>query len=277
MAKYRKIDPRIWNDQKFRELSDSGKLTFFFLLTHPHMTSLGAMRATVPGLASELGWKEKAFAEAFQEASSKGMVKHDPKACFVWLPNFLKYNRPESPNVIKSWTASLDYLPECELKNELILQVKSFAGSLPKAFTKALPEGFRKTMPNQEQEQEQEQEQYIPPLPPAKKSESEIDYPSWLDMVLWGEFKKHRKEIKVPLSILAEKKNLTELEKLIKLDNDYREVINQTIANGWKGFFEVKNKNPKQITGDHRTNHNIQACMSFLEKESELERQKEIL
>jgi hypothetical protein len=56
MARYRKIDPRIWNDQKFRELSDDAKIVFFLLLTHPHMTALGAMRATVAGLAAELGW-----------------------------------------------------------------------------------------------------------------------------------------------------------------------------------------------------------------------------
>ena len=47
MGKYRKVDPKIWNDEKFRELSDSAKLLFLFLLTHPHMTPLGAMRATV--------------------------------------------------------------------------------------------------------------------------------------------------------------------------------------------------------------------------------------
>lgn len=35
MASYRKIDPRIWNDERFRVLTDSGKLAFLFVLTHP--------------------------------------------------------------------------------------------------------------------------------------------------------------------------------------------------------------------------------------------------
>ena len=43
--KYRKISPCIWNDAKVRELSDKGKLALLFLLTHPHMTPLGAIRA----------------------------------------------------------------------------------------------------------------------------------------------------------------------------------------------------------------------------------------
>ena|SRR5262249_41286896 len=156
MGRYRKVDPRVWNDEKFRDLSDHGKLVFFFLLTHPHMTALGAMRASIAGLAAELGWQPKAFREAFGEAFAKGMVKHDEKASFVWLPNFLRYNGPESPNVIKSWAASLDLLPECSLKSELLCTVKAFAEALSEAFNKALPKAFAKGMPNQEQEQEQE-------------------------------------------------------------------------------------------------------------------------
>jgi hypothetical protein len=55
MARYRKIDPRIWNDAKFRALLDDAKFVFMLLLTHPHMTALGAMRATLAGSAAELG------------------------------------------------------------------------------------------------------------------------------------------------------------------------------------------------------------------------------
>src|SRR5690349_3324012 len=102
MAKYRKIDPRIWNDKKFRSLSYQAQLVFFLLLTHPNMTSLGAMRHTVAGLASEMHMPYEGFSKAFQEGVEKKMVCHDEKASFVWLPNFLKYNRPESPNVVVS-------------------------------------------------------------------------------------------------------------------------------------------------------------------------------
>lgn len=158
MGRYRKIDSRIWNDAKFCALSDSGKLTFLFLLTHPHMTSLGAMRGTMRGLAAEIGWTEKAFREAFAEAFAKGMAEHDEGACFIALPNFLRYNGPESPNVVKSWSDSLDLIPECRLKAALLQRVKGFTEGLSEAFRQALPEAFRKGMPNPEQEQEPEQE-----------------------------------------------------------------------------------------------------------------------
>ena len=164
MAHYRKIDPRMWNDEKFRTLSTEGKLAFVLLLTHPHMTALGAMRATIPGLAAELGGK--GFAEGFREVFAKGLAKHDEKASCVYLPRFLKYNKPESQNVVKAWAHSIDLIPECHLKSELIQEVKGYAEALPEAFGKALPEAFAKAMPNQEQEQEQEQEEIPPLIPP---------------------------------------------------------------------------------------------------------------
>lgn len=170
MSHYRKIDPRIWNDEKFRTLSDNGKLVFFMLLTHPHMTALGAMRATIPGLACELGWTTKAFAEAFGEALSKAMVKHDAEASLIALPSFLKYNPPESPNVVKAWQWGYDSLPECPLKAHIIQEAKAFTEGLTEAFAKAFDKAFPKAIGNQEQEQKQEQEQiHTPPKPKAAR------------------------------------------------------------------------------------------------------------
>src|SRR3990167_8860981 len=98
MARFRKVDTRTWNDQKFNSLSDDGKLVFFLLLTHPYLTPLGAMRATLAGLASELYWTVHRFKRAFKELVEKNMVKYDAAFFLLWLPNFIKYNRPELRN-----------------------------------------------------------------------------------------------------------------------------------------------------------------------------------
>lgn len=154
MAKYRKVDSRIWNDAKFRTLSDSAKLVFFFLLTHPNMTSLGAMRHSVPGMAAEIGWEPKAFREPFQELLSKGLVKHDEMASFVWLPNFIKYNQPENPNVVKAWKSALDLLPECAMYDMLLQHVKEFLKGFKEPFRKGFEKGLPKSMANPEPEPE---------------------------------------------------------------------------------------------------------------------------
>jgi hypothetical protein len=120
---------------------------------------LGAMRATLPGLAAELGTDFEVFREAFEEGYRKGMVRHDADASSVWMPNFLRYNKPESPNVAKSWPAAWELLPECRLKFELAQCLRNFVKGLTEAFQKAFAEAFAKGWPNQEQEPEQEQEQ----------------------------------------------------------------------------------------------------------------------
>lgn len=171
MARYRKVATVIWNDERFRTLSDRAQLVFLFVLTHPHMTSLGAMRATVDGLCCEHGkWPPKVFSEAFQECVARGMVEVDKSASFIGLPKFLKHNGPENPNVVKSWGKVWDDIPECGLKTELIERVCDCIKSLSKGFAKALPEPFRKGMPipEQEQEHEQEPEQDHLPLPPPE-------------------------------------------------------------------------------------------------------------
>jgi hypothetical protein len=146
MSHYRKVDVRIWNDAKFRSLTDEGKLAFFLLLTHPNMTALGAMRSTPAGLAAELKGIPEAFQEAFREVIAKGMADYDEDARLVALPNFVKYNPPTSPNVVKAWVNALEYLPECDLKAVVVQRAVAFAEGMSKGFRKAIPEGLRKAM-----------------------------------------------------------------------------------------------------------------------------------
>lgn len=147
MAHFRKVDVRIWNDAKFNELSHLGKLTFIFLITHPNMTMLGAMRATQAGLAEELQATPVAFREAFAEVLAKGLAKVDQKASCIWLPNFLKYQSAESPNVLRNWVKQVEFIPECELKTLAIAGLKGYAEASSEAFRKAFREAFIKDFP----------------------------------------------------------------------------------------------------------------------------------
>lgn len=170
MARYRKIDPRIWNDEKFASLSHEGQRAFLFILTHPSMTSLGAFRATKEGIEAELGIDTKGLSKPFQELLSKGLIKYDESCFLVFAPNFLKYNQPENPNVVKGWAGCLDLLPECPLLAEVLQRAKLCASAnskTSKAFSEALgrvtetlSERYAKQLSKglaiQEQEQEQE-------------------------------------------------------------------------------------------------------------------------
>lgn len=165
MARYRKVDVRMWSDAKFRSLSaapPNAQTLWVYLLTNPETTSIpGLFRAGEAAIAEALGWDVKGFREPFQELFRKGLAKADWKARLVWIPNALKHNPPENPNVVKGWRAAWDELPECSLKSEahqhITETLKGFGKGLLEPFAKGCPN----RMPNQEQEQEQEQDQKL--------------------------------------------------------------------------------------------------------------------
>lgn len=141
------------------------------LLTHPQTSAIGTLRAFPQGLAPEMGWSEQAFRAAFSEAFHKGMVRSSEKDGLIWLPNFMKHNASESPNVLKSWAGALDECPECGLKDDIFHSVQGLAQSLSKAFAVAFSQAFCPALPNQEQEQEQE----MAPLDPLAGDGAGLD------------------------------------------------------------------------------------------------------
>lgn len=169
MARYRKIDVRMWNDRKFRELSDNGKLAFILLLTHPDTTQIGTIRTRVSNLADELGWQRDAMSHAIQEVTLNGMIDADEKAGLMVINNFLKYNAPSSPNAFKSWCEMIDLMPECDLLDKHVARLKTFVDGLSVGMRNAIPndliDAIKDAMsrtngqPCRTQEQDQEQEQ----------------------------------------------------------------------------------------------------------------------
>lgn len=168
MARYRKIDPRIWNDAKFSALSSEGKLLFLYLLTAPAMTMIGAMPMRASAVAEELGFDSKRYAIRYQELSQMGIVEYDDRGLF-WVKNFLKYNAPDNPKVVISWGNVLDLLPECPLLTKVLKSAQAhclqrgegYAEAFKKSFGNGIAYGMPNPMPYQEQEQEQEQEKEV--------------------------------------------------------------------------------------------------------------------
>ena len=162
---HRDVDSRIWGDQKFRKLSHSGKLVWFYLLTGPQTMSLpGIFEAGEARMAEDLEMTLELFRESFREVFQLGLVMVDWKARVVVIPNAPKYNPPHNPNILKSWAKQFDVIPECELKNKYYQILKSFIESLGESFAKSFRESFPKPTPNHSQNQ--------PEIIPETNSES---------------------------------------------------------------------------------------------------------
>jgi len=76
---------------------------------------------------------------------------------------------------------------------------------------------------------------------------STMEIPEWLPRDAWQEFAEHRKDQKNPLTERAAKANLRKLSEFRSNGQDPRAVIDQTIAGGWTGLFELRTgkKTPK--------------------------------
>lgn len=132
---------------------------WLYLLSCPLSTNVpGIFRAGEAALAEDLGWELEAFRKVFLEVIREGLAKYDAAARVVWLPNAIKYNTPESPNVVKSWRNPWDEIPECALKNEAWRVLKVFVEDIGEGFAKAFAKACPKPLANQEQKQEQEQQ-----------------------------------------------------------------------------------------------------------------------
>jgi hypothetical protein len=140
---YRKVDVATWSDAKFAALSERAKLLWFYLLTGPQTRPVpGVVVAGPRAMAEELGWSDEAFQKAFGEVLAKGMARASAKDRLVWLPNAYRYNRPESPNVVKGWAKAWPTINECPLKDEIREALKAFVEGLGKAFAEAFRESF---------------------------------------------------------------------------------------------------------------------------------------
>lgn len=165
MARFRKVDPRIWNDAKFASLSGEAKLMFLYLLTSPSMTVLGALPMRASAVAEELGLDPERYSKRYQELYQRGMVEYDSRGLF-WVRNYMKYNGPDNPKVVISWSSALDLLPECPLLYKVLESARNHCVSrgkgFPKAFTDTLGNclkyGMAYGMPYKEKEKEKEKE-----------------------------------------------------------------------------------------------------------------------
>ena len=265
---YRTILVRMWGDEKFNRLSPiqpSGKSLWIYLLTGPFSNQIGLFRAGEMTLAEELGWDLKAFRECFRECFEEGLIETSEeyfKDRLIFIPNFLKINFPQNPNVVKSWTKIWNSIPECQLKLKVWNHIKIIMESKDKetkAWSKAFIESCRKPSiktsrkpfdnplgnlsPNQEQEQEQEQEKdFNNTHPPKKKSAKTcepFELPNDIPPFEWESWMEVRKKIGATNTSHAKELLINKLRSISeKKGISIKGIIELAIMRGWRGIEE---------------------------------------
>lgn len=252
MARYRKIDVRIWNDRKFRELDDNAKLAFLLLLTHPDTNQLGFIRSRSVSLAFDLGWQSDAMSNAIQTLCQKGMLMVNERAGLMFLPNFLKYNPPNGVNGAKSWAGLLDLVPECDLRDQALIRLKHLIDRLPEGSREGIPKDIMDAIqdairngnpqPSRIQEQEQEQEQDI--NKDVSDETSSSDSPA---LTLDGESDAPKRAPSVPLQKIVDTYN-SKLGSQLGMCRQLNKQRQGNLRQRWADISRiVESKDPKEV------------------------------
>jgi DnaD/phage-associated family protein len=144
--RYIRIASKIWQDDKFRAISDEAKLLFLYILTSQHSNMIGYYLLPKPYVAYDLKWLPEQLDKRFSELLQIGLIKYCDKGDVVLIPNFLKYNTIQNPNQAKGAVNRLKEVPQNTLVDEFLACIKEYAEPFVEEFKEALPQGYGNTV-----------------------------------------------------------------------------------------------------------------------------------
>ena len=151
MARYRKINPRFWRDEKVRELTLPEKVIALYLFTG-QSNRIGLFNFSPGESAEDLEMSLETFREGFGKVCRRLNFGWDERARVAYLPTWWKYNCPENPNVLKACLQDLHEIPQ----TPLLAEFSSNLIYLPETFHQTFAEGLPKPSPQRMADQEQE-------------------------------------------------------------------------------------------------------------------------
>ena len=81
-----------------------------------------------------------------------------------------------------------------------------------------------------------------------------VELPEWVPRQTWADFVEHRRKAKTPMTDIAQQRALKKLAVMRAEGQDIEAVIEQSIINGWKGLFPVKEARGPGSRGDRFSN-----------------------
>ena len=127
--RFRKVDPRFWNDERVLRLMTEEKLVALYCFTG--QSNRIGLYSFSPGQGAEAtALSHETFAKGFKKVREILRLGWDEARRVLYLPTWWKYNTPENPNVLKSCLADLHDVP----RTHLFSQFSSNVLYLPETF-----------------------------------------------------------------------------------------------------------------------------------------------
>ena len=111
MARYRKVDPRIWADEKFRSISSSEKLIALYTVT-AQANRAGIFLFSPAKGAEDLEMSVETFTKGFLNVCRTFGWHWDSRVRVLYIPTWWKYNQPENANVLVGALSDVHEVPK---------------------------------------------------------------------------------------------------------------------------------------------------------------------
>ena len=122
MREYGQIQTNFWTHPDITDLSDQAKLLFLYVITGPHTNGIGCFYLPDGYIMADLNWSKENCFETLSELFRKGLMRRCETTKWVFVPNFLRWNRISNDNVAKGRRKEADYVPKnFTYYNELIV------------------------------------------------------------------------------------------------------------------------------------------------------------
>lgn len=108
---YGRVRVSFWESDDIRPLSPEHKFLGLYLLTSPHTNAIGCFRLPTAYVAYDTGMSPDAMTAAFAALRTAGFMEFCERSPWIWIPNYLKHNPPENPNVWRKCAKELEALP----------------------------------------------------------------------------------------------------------------------------------------------------------------------
>ena len=144
---YTKIEEQFWKDNKIIKISFRARYLMMYLLTSPHRNILCYYFLPKPYACFDLGFSEEEFDLAMGELIEAERVFYDEKANVVFVKNYLKYNQLENQNQVKSAVGKIIDIPENDLVDDFIKNLKSFNKAIYETLINGILKRFNKGLP----------------------------------------------------------------------------------------------------------------------------------
>lgn len=223
MAIYRTVSMSFWTDSKVvDEFTPEDKYFYLYLFTNPHTNLCGCYEFSVKQAELETGYSKDAIynlIKRFEEVHD--VVRYSKKTKEILLLNWHKYNWTTSDKFRKPLAKELENIKERKFREYLVSVFNGEYKRYP-IDTNCIDTSDTVTVTDTDT------------VSDTKEEKTELE--KALD-----DFIKHRKKMKSPMTDRAYELFINRLDKLSCGDDQKKiAIINQSIENGWKGVFELK-------------------------------------